>query len=233
MAQRSGPPPIIYILLLLILGGFGYWWFVVRPSNPATIITPTPSTPQIPPISSSGVGSCSLPAGTTVRIDGSTSMVTINEKLKQNFQTICPNAIVATNAQGTTNGIQGLISGSVDVAAISRPLSSQEQAQGLVAVPVATDKIAVIIGTSNPFNGNFTNAQVSDIFQGKINNWSAVGGSSATIRVINRPSISGTHQSFKELALKGANFGTTPNIITLPRDETTGLIRLLGLDGIG
>lgn len=213
MARRSGPPPIVYILLFLILAGAGYWWFVVRPKFPE--------------------GTCSLPAGTSIRIDGSTSMVSINEKLKQTFQTKCPNAIVATNAQGTNSGIQGLISGTVDVAAISRPLSSQEQAQGLVAVPVATDGIAVIVGTSNPFNGNLTPVQVSDIFQGKINNWSAVGGSSATIRVINRPAISGTHQTFRELVLKGANFGTTPNITTLPRDETTGLIRALGVDGIG
>jgi phosphate transport system substrate-binding protein len=75
--------------------------------------------------------------------------------------------------------------------------------------------------------------QVADIFQGKINNWSAVGGTARNIRVINRPTISGTNKSFQELILKGANFGTTPNITTLPRDATTPLLQALGTDGIG
>jgi hypothetical protein len=95
------------------------------------------------------------------------------------------------------------------------------------------DAIALMVGNKNPFNKGLTSSQVADIFQGKINNWSAVGGSAATIRVINRPAISGTHQGFKELVLKGANFGTTPNIRTLPRDATTPLIQALGTDGIG
>ena len=101
------------------------------------------------------------------------------------------------------------------------------------AVTVTQDAIALIVGKTNPFNQGLSSNQVADIFQGKINNWSAVGGAAATIRVINRPAISGTHQAFKELVLKKGNFGTTPNITTLQRDATTPLIQALGIDGIG
>ncbi len=105
-----------------------------------------------------------------------------------------------------------------------------QKSQGLTAVAIGTDQIAIVVGKTNPFQGSITSAQVAGIFQGQINNWSAIGGTPAPIRAINRPPVSGTHQSFKELVLRGGNFG---NITTLPRDETTGLLRELRNDGIG
>lgn len=239
MSQRSGPPPIVFILLFLGLLGGGYWWFFMR--NPAS--TPTTTTTQPEHNSPTGgtttttTGTFPLPttvaSGTTVKIDGSTSMVTINQNLKNGFEKQFPGTKVEAVGNGTDKGINDLLAGKVDIAAASRPLTAQEQSQGLKAVTVTQDAIALIVGKANPFNRGLTNSQVADIFQGKINNWSAVGGPSATIRVINRPAISGTHQTFKELVLKGANFGTTPNITTLPQDATTPLVQALKKDGIG
>ncbi|MBF2065146.1 MAG: phosphate ABC transporter substrate-binding protein [Calothrix sp. C42_A2020_038] len=245
MAQRSGPPPIVFIVLALALLGGGYWFFSKRNQEPANNVTniPTNNT-QTDNQNSTQTGTnititpvfplpASLPAGTSIRINGSTSMVNINESLKQGFQKQFPGASVITNATGSDKGLQDLIAGRVDIAAVSRPLTSQEQAQGLTAVPITNDAIAVVVGKSNPFSGGLTIAQVADIFQGKVNNWSAVGGAAGTIRVINRPAISGTNKSFQELVLKGADFGTTPNITTLQRDATTPLLQALGTDGIG
>ena len=247
MSKRSGPPPIVFILLFLALVGGGYWWFFMRNTTPHSVppistnnqTPPLPSNNQIPqvgnqPIAQTFTAPTSVSPGTTVRIDGSTSMVTINQNLKNSFESKFPGTTVATNAKGSNNGIQDLINGTVDIAAVSRPLTQSEIAQGLVAVPMTKDAIAVIVGANNSFiQQGLTSAQVVDIFQGKVNNWSDVGGSNGSILVINRPAVSGTHQAFKELALKGNDFGTTPNITTLPRDETTGLIRVLGLNGIG
>ena len=226
MSQKSGPPPIVFILLFLGLIGGGYWWFFMR--NPAPIVNNSPTvTPGAFPLPGT------VASGTTVKIDGSTSMVTINQSLKNGFEKQFPGTKVEAVANGTDKGIQALLAGKVEIAAASRPLTAQEQSQGLKAVTVTQDAIALMVGTANPFKQGLTSSQIADIFQGKINNWSAVGGSAATIRVINRPAISGTHQGFKELVLKGANFGTTPNIRTLPRDATTPLIQALGTDGIG
>ena len=236
MSQKSGPPPIVFILLFLALLGGGYWWFFMR--NPAQ--TTTTTQPENSPLGSNTTtttGAFSLPttvaSGTTVKIDGSTSMVTINQNLKNGFEKKFPGTKVEAVGNGTDKGIQDLLAGKVDIAAASRPLTAQEQSQGLKAVTVTQDAIALMVGKTNPFNQGLTSNQVADIFQGKINNWSAVGGAAATIRVINRPAISGTHQAFKELVLKKGNFGTTPNITTLQRDATTPLIQALGIDGIG
>ncbi len=228
MSKRSGPPPIVFILLFLALMGGGYWWFFKRDT--------TPQIPQIVdnnPINEVFPAPTVVPTGTKVKIDGSTSMVTINQNLKTGFESKFPGTNIVTRAQGSSNGIQALKNGIVDIAAVSRPLTQSEISQGLVAVPVAKDAIAIIVGQSNTSIQALSSTQVADIFQGKVNNWSQVGGSNGQIRVINRPAVSGTHQTFKELVLKGNNFGTTPNITTRPRDETTGLIRALGNNGIG
>lgn len=249
MAKSSGPPPIVFILLFLALAGAGYWFFVKKPaaersSTAGTAGISTPPPPPSPDSSPSPVTGglapaasfslpASVPAGTAVKIDGSTSMVTINLNLKNGFQAKFPGTSVTTSAGGSNKGIADVAAGSVDLAALSRPLTPQEQSQGLVAVAVATDQIALVVGKNNPFTGGLTSAQVQGIFTGKINNWSGVGGAASPIQVVNRPPVSGTHQSFKELVLEGREFGTTPNIKTLPQDTTTLLLRELGNNGIG
>ncbi|WGV27082.1 extracellular solute-binding protein [Halotia branconii] len=235
MSKRSAPPPIVFIVLFLILLGGGYWYFFKRqPAPTSTAPTAIPSPGNTPSGNTSTFPSpSSVSGGTTVRIAGSTSMVTINQNLKKAFERQFPGTNIVTTASGSDKGIADLVAGKADIAAISRPLTAQEENQGLVAIPVTTDAIAVVVGKANPFNQGLTSAQVADIFQGKINNWSAVGGKNSTIRVINRPAISGTHETFQEIVLKGANFGTTPNITTLQRDATTPLLQALGTDGVG
>lgn len=254
---KSGPPPIVFILLFLFLAAGG-WFFLNKPAtqdanNPAT--PPTPATPATPPTAAGGgsnqlpvapaVGTrspvvaasfalpASVPAGTAVRIDGSTSMVTINLNLKNGFQGKFPGTTVDAKANGSANGIKDLVAGTADIAAISQPLTAGEQAQGLAAVPVALDRIAIVVGTNNPFQGGLTAAQVQDIFKGNIQEWSKVGGPAGPIKVINRPEISGTHQTFKEQVLGGGSFGTGPNFSKLDRDATTPLLQALGNNGIG
>lgn len=253
MAKTSSPSPIVFILITLALLGAGYWWFYLR--NPAPVVNtnlpdtapqaspksrqralptaPVPARTAFPAARGSFPPPTSVASGTQVRIDGSTSMVTINQNLKRGFEGQFPGTRVVPKASGSDQGIQGILTGNADIAAISRPLSTQEQNQGLVAVPIATDAIAVVVGVYNPFNGGLTPGQVEDIFEGDIANWSQLGGTAGTIRVINRPVFSGTHQAFKELVLGGENFGTTPNITTLQQDATTPLLRALGNNGIG
>lgn len=241
MAQNNDPSPFLFIGLLLILGaGGGYWFFVRQPSPEQPMETVAPnqaptSAGQTPPTAETAKfpKPTSVAGGTVIRIDGSTSMVTLNQTLKQGFEGQFPNTTVASQARGSDKGIQGVLMGQLDLAAVSRPLSSQEMQEGLMAFPVTTDQIAIAVSNSNSLSAGLTMQQVKDIFQGKITNWSEVGGSNRPIRVINRPVVSGTRQAFQELALQGENFGTSANITTLDRDATTPMLQALGEDGIG
>ncbi|PRY91924.1 phosphate ABC transporter substrate-binding protein (PhoT family) [Hasllibacter halocynthiae] len=62
---------------------------------------------------------------------------------------------------------------------------------------VAVDSLVVIVHPDNPV-GTLTVAQLSDVYRGEIRNWSEVGGPDLPIRVIDRPSSSGTRDVFAE-----------------------------------
>jgi phosphate transport system substrate-binding protein len=235
--KKISPPPIVFILTLLILASAVYWFFFLKPaeapaSNPVST-TPLPADTTAANKTPAFSLPAAVPNGMSVKISGSTSMVLINESLKMGFQRQFPGTKISTQAGGSDKGIQDLIIGNTDLAAVSRNLTSQEQGQGLVAVPVSTDVIAITVGNDNPFRTGLKSEQVAKIFQGQITEWSAVGGTQGQIHVINRPAISGTHQAFQENVLKGGNFGTTPNITTLPQDTTTSMLQSLKKDGIG
>ena len=239
-SPRGGLPPIILILI-----GLGVLWGLQ--SQLPKLLGWRPSLPAAPSLNlklPGGSGDSTnlsatfplqqnVPAGTTITIDGSTSMVLINEALKAAFLKAHPGTVVNTAATGSDNGIEALQGGTVSVAALSRPLTAEEQKRGLVAVPVAQDRIAIVVGIDNPFRRGLSKTQLVQIFRGEITNWATFGGADRPIRVLNRPSVSGTYGAFRTIVLGGNNFGTTPNITTLVRDATTPMLQKLGVDGIG
>ncbi|MFP4221879.1 MAG: extracellular solute-binding protein [Phormidium sp.] len=250
--SKSGPPPIVYILVLALIG-FGVYWFLSRsPNTPSENPSENPSETSSPPSATAPANNASpstatnspvtpsqftvpesLPSGTRLDLQGSTAMVSINSALKQGFEEQFPGVTVTTSATGSGDGINAVLAGNADLGASSRALRAEEESQGLVAVPVAEDAIALVVGVNNPFAQGLRQQDVVDIFTGQITNWSEIGGPDKPIRVLNRPPVSGTHQTFRELVLNGGDFGNTPNITTLERDATTPMLRALGDDGIG
>ncbi|MDY7013102.1 MAG: substrate-binding domain-containing protein [Cyanobacteriota bacterium] len=234
MSQKNETLPLVLALVITaaILGG-GFWWFTSRRAGGGNTVTTVPPATQAPP---AGEGATfpppptSVPAGTAVRLNGSTSMVTINQALKNSFEQQFPGTTAIAQSEGTEKGIAAVLGGTADIAAISRPLTAQEQSQGLVSVPVSQDAIAIVVGNANPLSSGLTRQEVMSIFTGQT---TSIPGKLENIRVVNRPDVSGTHQAFKELVLNGGNFGNGPNFEMMERDETTGLLRQLGNDGIG
>ncbi|MEY2984815.1 MAG: hypothetical protein RLZZ568_1432 [Cyanobacteriota bacterium] len=226
---------------VIIVGGGGWLWHRWQGDDPASPplsqnqdhgdkeLLPPPPSPQV---NTTFTEPQQVAAGMTINIDGSTSMVDINEALKTTFQKTYPGTVVATEAQGSDRGIVRLLRGEVDLSASSRPLTPQEQQQGLVAIPIANEAIAVIVGEANPFQGSLTLSQLQAIFAGQVTNWSQVGGPNQAINVINRPSESVTRQLFQRLGLQEHAFGQGSNVQTLDRDATTPMMRALGHDGI-
>lgn len=180
----------------------------------------------------------SLPNPQVLTMDGSVTMVAIIKKLQQAYALVNP-AIPSVygvpdgKPNGTNAGIQNLLNDKVVLAASSRPLNASEIQAGLVGIPIARDALAIAVGKNNPYQGGLTMEQLKGIFQGKITNWSEVGGPNAPIKVINRSPDSGTHTFFQEVVLLGESFGANnANFTTAPKDETTPLLRALGDNGI-
>ncbi len=175
----------------------------------------------------------SVPQGTRIRIDGSTSMANLSQSLKQRFEQQYPGAQVSVETGGTSAGLQALLDGKVDLAAIGRPLTAQEKAQGLIAVPIARDKIAIVVGAKNPFSKSLDINQFAKIFRGEIKNWSQVGGASSAIRVVDRPAVNDTRRAFQEYpAFKSAPFETGATAVKLNDESAAAVIQKLGANGI-
>lgn len=112
-------------------------------------------------------------------------------------------------AHGTGTGARALRSLDADIWMASASVTD-EQAAALAAVGdmrsarsehiVGLDGIAVIVSPSSRL-GTLTKAQVSDIFTGRVSNWSALGLPPGPINLYARDKESGTRKTFEELVL--------------------------------
>lgn len=253
MSQGKNDTAALLVALLVTVGliGGGLWFFgkqfVNSGSNDAPIAAspdaPDPSAPTpsvVPPAAGNSVSlDTSLPDPSVLAIDGSVTMVSLMKRLQLAYAQVNPGlpttyGVPDGRPNGTNAGLQNLANGTVAMAASSRPLTATEVQAGVVGVPIARDALAIVVGRDNPYTGGLTLDQLKRIYQGQITNWSEVGGPNAPIKVVNRASDSGTQSFFKDVVLLGGNFAPDgPNFITLPRDETTPMLRALGNNGIG
>lgn len=248
---KSGNEGLVLGLTLLItagLAGGGYWFFTKNNPNglqgsitlPVTDGIPVPN-PNNSTNNSSAIASLviSQPNPSVLNMDGSVTMVALVKRLQLAYAQVNLNipttfGIPDGKPNGTNAGLNNLSLGTVAIAASSRPLKPQEIQSGLVGVPVARDALAVVVGIDNPYKDGLTIDQLRGIFQGKITNWSQLGGADQPIKVINRAADSGTQTFFKDAVLLGSSFAPdSANFITLPRDETTSMLKALGNNGIG
>lgn len=173
--------------------------------------------------------------GTTIRIDGSDLMTTINRVLKQQFEATYPGASVDLEERGTDTAIQELLDGEIDLAAIGRSLTDIERARGLLELPMMIEKIGIIVGRDNPFNGSLTLEQLAQIAAGQITDWAEVGRAAGPIRFIDRPATSDTRWMLERYGILAASspqvkeLAHDPSLDKLPTEENTPTPE--GLDG--
>ncbi|BBD61324.1 putative phosphate transport system substrate-binding protein [Nostoc sp. HK-01] len=172
--------------------------------------------------------------GSTVRVDGSSSLALINQNLKAGFEKQFAGTKVEVANNGTDAAIKAVLEGKTDIAAIGRGLTPEEKAQGLEQVRLHREKIAIIVGEENPFKGSLTDKQFARIFRGKsVTDWSQLGGTAGKIRVIDRPDTSDTRQALNNYPVfKAAKFATSDTATKLTEDNTAEIVKQLGKDGI-
>lgn len=134
-----------------------------------------------------------------------------------------------SNIQGSTIGIQMLLTRQLSFAQSSRPIKDAElkQAQQLglsiAQIPIAIDGIAFYVNPQVDIPG-LSISQIRDIFTGKITNWKQVGGPDLPITPFSlNPQLSGTADFLKEKVLQAEEFGLNVQNV----DTTTNSIRLV------
>lgn len=144
-----------------------------------------------------GCGSSSS-KGPKVSIVGSTTVSEPMEQLAEKYKETVPDANIEVQGNGSSAGIKAVADGTADMGMSSRELSEEEKGLGLTETVIAHDAIAVVVNTTNEVT-NLTKEQIKDIYEGKITNWSQVGGKDENIIVVTREAGSGTRGAFEEL----------------------------------
>lgn len=153
------------------------------------------------------IAACSLPGKLFARnmqreeaitMAGSTSMEKLAEALAESLMAKYPNMTVTAEFTGSSAGIEAVLAGCADIGISSRPLKEEEKALGAVENIVAVEGIVVIVDTSNTVQ-TLTMEQLTDIYMGRVRNWSEIGGADEAVVVIGREAGSGTREVFEEL----------------------------------
>ncbi len=95
-------------------------------------------------------------------------------------------SIVVPDGIGSTGGLRQLLAGKTDLARISRPLTEEEQAQGIVAVPFALTPVVFVVHADTAGIANLSQRQIAAIYTGAITDWSQVGGRPGPIYPVTR-----------------------------------------------
>lgn len=141
-------------------------------------------------------------------IKGSTTVLPVAQKAAEDFMDEYPDVRISVSGGGSGNGIKALVDGTTDVANASRFIKQREVARavenGNYPVPfvVAYDCIVPVVHTSNPVD-DLSLEQLKKIYQGKIKNWSEVGGKDMQVVVVSRDTSSGTYEVWEEKVLEG------------------------------
>ena len=193
-----------------------------------------------------GEASSSSPTA-SIENKGSDTIVNLALAWAEAYQGMHADVRISVTGGGSGTGLAALINGTVDIANASRRIKEEEleeaRKNGIEPVEfiIARDAIAVVLHPDNPVI-RLTLQQLSDIYSGKITNWSAVGGKDRPIVCLSRETNSGTHVYFLETVLRlGDKENTTlfaMETLLLPSSE--GIIsevrqneNAIGYDGLG
>jgi phosphate transport system substrate-binding protein len=161
-------------------------------------------------ILTSAVSGCGSPGdntgnGGSILVVGSSALQPLAEQAAKQYTGKNPNAIIQVQGGGSGNGLKAVADGT---AQIGNSDIFAEEKSGIDASTLEDHKVCVVgfAAVVNPKVkiDNLTKQQLVDIFTGKIDNWSEVGGDNMPVVIINRPSSSGTRATFKKYALGGA-----------------------------
>jgi phosphate transport system substrate-binding protein len=196
---------------------------------------------------SASEGTASTSSAAYIQNKGSDTIVNLALAWAEKYQAEHPDVRISVTGGGSGTGIASLINQTVDIANASRKIKDEETAEaksnGVDPVEhiIARDAIAVIVNPENPIS-QLTLKQISDIYSGKIDNWSEVGGEDRPIVRLSRETNSGTHVYFLETVIRLGNSKdkTLFSMDTLLLPSSEGIIaevrqnpNAIGYDGLG
>ncbi|MES2508415.1 MAG: substrate-binding domain-containing protein [Pseudomonadota bacterium] len=174
------------------------------------------------------------PPHRTVHIRGTIAFGSIVQALAEQYMRSNPSATVVVSGGGTARGYLTLLDNTADLAMVSGAPSEDTVEEinrsglKLVQVPFRRVAMAPAVHFSNPV-GDLSSIQLREIFTGRINNWSTVGGKPLPIKVYVGPPGDGITTTWGDKVL-GDTDTFTPRAVTAELEQR---IAAVGADPAG
>jgi len=137
----------------------------------------------------------------TIKIAGGTAHIPVMKEVAKRIMTRYQDIVVTVAGGGSGIGIKQVGEGLVDIGNSGRKPKPQEiERYGLKMFKWAIDGVGVVVNPANSVT-SLTKEQLKAIFSGKIDNWSALGGTDHAITLYTRDEASGTRAVFWKKAL--------------------------------
>jgi phosphate transport system substrate-binding protein len=174
-------------------------------------------------------GETPAPAAQTIVVKGSDTIGGqhgVGPLLAAAFEKANPGARVHWEGLGSATAFVGLLDGSADVGAASRPVNATELADAerlglrLTEYVLGYDGIAIIVHPSAPLT-TIALPDLARVFTGEVTTWRQLAGPKAPdqpIRLIARPAYSGTHAFFKDKILGGKPIAPRAELVESSED---------------
>lgn len=174
-----------------------------------------------------------MPVEVVLTISGSGTTTSILIAVKQAFEADVPGyTLNILPGTGTGGGVEGIVQGQLDVAAMARPPKDEEAAQGVEYVEFGQSGVAVYTHLDVGIT-ELTVAQVAAIFSGEVTNWSQVGGSDQAIILYVRDEGDSSTQELRQVIFGDTQFPETAQVITSQTDMQVAVAGTSGSVGFG
>ena len=137
----------------------------------------------------------------------SKTMYAMNVDLIDRYRQTHPNVRFRVSDAGTAKAIEGLTAGTIDVAAVTRPMRPNEEKEfqkryrrGPISVPIALEGISVFLHPRNRVE-TMTIDQFARVMNGEIRNWKELGGADLPIHVYSFDQTTGRYWYVQEQIL--------------------------------
>lgn len=150
------------------------------------------------------------------RIDGSTATIPLSEAIASELLGLSKEEAANFIHHNTThNAYENLLSGMADIIFVTEP--SKEELQmakdkniELEVIPIVKEAFVFLVNVKNPIN-SLESQQIRDIYGGKINNWSKVGGKDIEIIPYQREPNSGSQTLMEQIVMKDTKLMEPPS----------------------
>ena len=128
-------------------------------------------------------------------VTGSSTVAPVLSEIAKRYESLHPDVRIDVQTGGSSRGLKDARTGLADIGMISRALKEEEK--DLTPYLIGIDGVAMIVHADNPIK-ELSREQIIDIYVGKINNWSELGGADEPIVVINKAEGRATLELFLE-----------------------------------